>query len=85
MQLNESLIAIIEILKTGESDSYVDAATFLFKQMQEDKDNDTYDMKKYWDSAISIHILLRNKYKADFNGPLLSWYRRYIGLYGGLK
>ena len=84
--MNKSLKAIIDILKIGgESDAYIDAVTFLFNKMMEEKENDTYDIDKYFKSAISIHNRLRKKYNADFNGPLLSWFRRFIGLHGGLK
>ncbi len=64
---------------------YISTVEFLFKNMSEDKKTGTYNMKKYFTNAISIHNRLRGKYNADFNGPLLSWYRRFIGLHGGLK
>lgn len=84
--MNESLLAIIEILKKGEeSDMYINTVEFLFKTMCEEKAAGTYEMKKHFDSAIQIHNRLRYNYHADFNGPLLSWYRRFIGLYGGLE
>ncbi|AFC21585.1 hypothetical protein GAP32_135 [Cronobacter phage vB_CsaM_GAP32] len=63
---------------------YISTVTFLFKTISEEKESGTYDMEKYFSNAISIHNRLREKYNADFNGPLLSWYRRFIGLHGGL-
>lgn len=86
MEYPESLNVIVEIFKKGEeSDMYISTVEFLFKTICEEKEAGTYDMKKHFESAIQIHIRLRGHYQADFNGPLLSWYRRFIGLHGGLE
>lgn len=86
MSHKECLDAIIEIFKKGEeSDMYISTVEYLFKTICDEKEAGTYDMKKHFESAIQIHIRLRGHYQADFNGPLLSWYRRFIGLHGGLK
>lgn len=80
--LSKPLQDIVDIFKNGdESDSYVDAIAFLFKLMEEEKENGTFVKEQYINTALSIHIRLRNKYNEDFNGSLLSWFRRYIGLY----
>jgi hypothetical protein len=75
---------IVDIFEQGnESELYIDTVKFLFKQILEEKANETFEMTKYFQSAISIHARLRSsRYNADFNGPLLSWYRRFIGLHG---
>lgn len=84
--LSKPLQDIIDIFKNGgESDSYVDAVSFLFKLMEEDKENETFDKEQYINTALSIHNRLRSKYNEDFNGSLLSWFRRYIGLYEDSK
>ncbi|SOK58938.1 hypothetical protein [Yersinia phage fHe-Yen9-03] len=48
--------------------------------MIEAKEAGTYNRKDF-SAALLVHNCLRNKYKQDFNGELLSWYRRFIGLY----
>lgn len=73
---------IVKIFQDGnESDAYIDAVKFLHKIIVEAKDEGTFDRNTYFQSAISIHNKLRFKYNEDFNGPLLHWYRRFIGLY----
>lgn len=77
---------ITSILREGnEDDSYIKAVYNLHCVMLEEQENEIYDIKKYFNYCISVHNKLRHKYNEDFNGPLLSWYRRFIGLYGGLK
>jgi len=63
---------------------YISTVEFLFKTICEEHEAGTYERSKHFDSAIQIHNRLRYHYKADFNGPLLMWYRRFIGLHGGL-
>ncbi len=84
--LSKPLQDIIDILKNGgESDTYIDTVTFLFNRMVEDKENGTFERDKYINPALSIHIRLRNRHKEDFNGSLLTWYRRFIELYEDSK
>lgn len=81
--LSKQLEDIVNIFKAGnESDSYIDAISFLFKMIEEEKEDGTFERNRYINTLISIHNRLRYKYKEDFNGPLLSWYRRYIEIYG---
>lgn len=82
MSIPEQLNIIVQIFESGgESDSYIDAVKYIHKMIIEDKEDGSFDKEVYFESAISIHNKLRSKYNADFNGPLLHWYRRFIGLY----
>ncbi len=82
MNTLKKLSAIIEILETGkESDMYVSTVRFLFNRICEEKKAGTYNVNQYFENAIQVHNRLRTNHGADFNGQLLMWYRRFIGLY----
>lgn len=73
---------IVKIFEDGnESDAYIDAVKFLHKIISESKADGTFDRNTYIEHGLSIHNKLRFKYEQDFNGPLLHWYRRFIGVY----
>ncbi|QXO11279.1 hypothetical protein pEaSNUABM19_00133 [Erwinia phage pEa_SNUABM_19] len=79
MSTHKHLDEIIQLL-TDESDTYISTVKFLHSMMIETKEAGTYNRKDF-SAALLVHNCLRNKYKQDFNGELLSWYRRFIGLY----
>jgi hypothetical protein len=80
----DDIIAIFEL--GGESEMYLKTVKLLFELILLDKEENTYSTVQNFKFKISIHNKLRSsKYNEDFNGPLLMWYRRFIGLHGGLK
>lgn len=78
---------IVDKFKNGnESELYIEAVEYLFKTIREEKEAGTFEMTKHFQNAIAIHARLRSsRYCEDFNGQLMSWYRRYIGLHGEPK
>ena len=62
---------------------YIESVENLFNIIRAEKEAGTFEMTNHFQNAISIHARLRSsRYCEDFNGQLMSWYRRYIGLHG---
>lgn len=74
------------MLENGkESESYIDAVKFVHLDIINSEINNIPINNIIKSCALMIHNKIRYSYNEDFNGPLLSWYRKFIKIYGENK